>query len=212
MQKRYHRLITERALGAVVGCQALEEIIAANLRQDRLLTGQIGHPEYHFDENAFAASLAYMEIQRRRIREALTAGRPRSARQAFGRLVHAAQDYYAHSNYVALWLARQPGGVPPAANTIEPCDPALLASPALRSGRLYYPLEVLSFLRITRAWAMARLPRDSHAWMNLDEPERGPLFAYAVEAAVKRTRLEYEQIIGDLSPGEARLFAGLPSL
>lgn len=211
MQKHYHRLITERALGAVVGRQALEEIIAANLRQDHLLTGQIGHPEYHFDENAFAASLAYMEAQRRRIREALTAGRPQPARQAFGRLVHAAQDFYAHSNYVALWLARHPGGEPPPPDTIEPCVPDLLTSPELRSGRLYYPLEVLSFVPITRAWAMARLPRDSHAWMNLDEPERGPLFDYALEAAVKRTRLEYEQTIGGLSVEQARLFAQPPS-
>lgn len=206
MLKRYHRLITERALATVFGPQALEEIIAANLHQDHLLTGQIGHPEFHFDENAFAASLAYIETQRGRVGEALSAGRPRPARRAFGRLIHAAQDFYAHSNYVRLWLARHPASRPPSAERIEPCDPNLLTSPELRSGRLYYPLEVLSFIPFSRAWAMARLPRDSHAWMNLDTPECGTLFDYAVEAAVKRTRLEYERTVDGLSPEEMHLF------
>ncbi len=42
------------------------------------------------------------------------------------------------------------------------------------------------------------LPRDSHAWMNLDSPARGPGFAYAFAAAVKRTRYEYERTVDGL--------------
>jgi len=41
---------------------------------------------------------------------------------------------------------------------------------------------------------MQILPEDSHGHMNLDHPERGPLFTFAVEAAVKRTIHEFETI------------------
>ncbi len=85
-------------------------IISANLGQDHWLRGQIGHPEYHFDQNAFLESWAYIERNRTIVRSALEAGDNILALQALGRLAHAAQDFYAHSNYVALWLGRFPPG------------------------------------------------------------------------------------------------------
>ena len=42
--------------------------------------------------------------------------------------------------------------------------------------------------------------------MNLDSPAQGPLFDYAFQAAVERTRLEFEQVRALLSPGELALF------
>ncbi|MEZ0395472.1 MAG: hypothetical protein ABWK53_03435 [Anaerolineales bacterium] len=210
MLKRYHRLITERALAGCVDRRALEAIIAANLHQDHLLTGQIGHPEFHFDDNAFAASAAYLEAQRERARQALRQNRPLAAWKAFGRLIHTAQDLYAHSNYVRLWLERHPAEARPPVETIDPCDEAVLTSPALHSGKVYYVLELASLLPPLRDWALAHLPPDSHAWMNLDSPDRGPLFDYALEAAIKRTRLEYERTLNDLPAAQAALFAGHP--
>jgi hypothetical protein len=51
----YHREITREALEYKVSQAALGLIIEANLEQDRL-PGQVGHPEFHFDDNAFIAS------------------------------------------------------------------------------------------------------------------------------------------------------------
>jgi hypothetical protein len=48
--------------------------------------------------------------------------------------------------------------------------------------------------------------------MNLDYPERGPLFAYTMEAAIKRTVHEYEvtatQISDELNLHALSLFTG----
>ena len=104
MLKTYHRRITTQALSEFFAPQALEIVISANLGQDHWLRGQIGHPEYHFDQNAFLRGQNYMEQNRALILPALQAGDARSAQQAFGRLTHAAQDFYAHSNYVTRWL------------------------------------------------------------------------------------------------------------
>ena len=53
---------------------------------------------------------------------------------------------------------------------------------------------------------MSILPRDSHGWMNLDSPERGPNFPYAFEAAVKRTKIEFERTTKDLPEDLCALF------
>ena len=206
MLKPYHRSITTQALAGKFSPDAIRTVIAANLGQDHWLRGQIGNDEDHFDNNAFEAGWAYLERNRTQVRAALEAEQAPAARQAFGRLTHAAQDLYAHSNYVSLWLARFPEGKAPPPDEIDPFDAAILRSPDLRSGRLYYPLEVLSFIPLFKGWVLPRLPRDSHAWMNLDSPAQGPMFPYAQAAAVKRTRYEYEQTVRGLSPQALRLF------
>ncbi|MBN2387040.1 MAG: hypothetical protein JXB85_08465 [Anaerolineales bacterium] len=208
MRKAYHRAITGRALAETFSRPALATIISANLKQDAILSGQIGHPEYHFDENAFAESWAYLESNRALIHPALAAGQVKVAWRAFGRLLHAAQDLYSHSNYIRLWLSRFPEGEWPEPEAIDPCDAALLASHDLRSGKLYYPLEILTFLPVVGDWVMPFLPRDSHAWMNLDAPTRGPLFAYASAAAVKRTCYEYARTVEGWPQDLLRRFHG----
>jgi hypothetical protein len=105
MHKDSHRLITREALRGQFGERALDAIISANVYQDRP-AGQVGHDEFHFDNNAFAKGTAYLEKNRTEIRAALEKGDTLSAWNAFGRLTHAAQDFYAHSNYVTIWLAR----------------------------------------------------------------------------------------------------------
>jgi hypothetical protein len=205
MLPRYHIEMTREALGEHFSAAALQKIIAANLYQDRL-TAQYGHDEFHFDNNSFGKSYAYIEEQRLLAISALQSSDPASAWSAFGRLTHTAQDFYAHSNYISLWIAHQPGGMVPAPAEIDPVDPALINSPALHSGKLYYPLELLSFVRFLRPLVMPRLPRDSHAWMNLDSPARGPNFDFAYHAAVKRTRLEFEKTVAELSTDQLAIF------
>jgi hypothetical protein len=202
----YHRAITLQALREYFSPPALESVVAANLGQDHWLRGQIGHDEYHFDRNAFHKGWNYIESNRALILPALKDGDPLTARKAFGRLTHAAQDLYAHSNYVSLWLGRFPEGRWPPAEQIDPFDASLIESPELRSGKLYYPLEVLSFVPALKKYVLPLLPRDSHAWMNLDSPESGPKFDFAFAAAVKRTHYEFVRSKDELPPDLLDLF------
>jgi hypothetical protein len=201
MLKPYHIEIMHLALDSVFGSRALEKIIAANVRQDRLL-GQIGHDEYHFDNNAFDKSHAYIEEQRALTVSSLRVNNVSSAWAAFGRLTHTAQDFYAHSNYISLWLARQPESVTP--EEVAPMDMDLIHSPALRSGKVYL-LEALTVIPPLKSLAMSLLPRDAHGWMNLDAPERGPYFQYAFHAAIKRTKIEFTKTTRDLPEDQCKL-------
>ncbi len=108
MLKTYHRIITMQALSTYFSPLALDRVITANLGQDHWLRGQIGHPEYHFDQNAFLESWDYIEHNRAIVRPALEAGNALVAQQALGRLTHTAQDFYAHSNYVTLLVGSFP--------------------------------------------------------------------------------------------------------
>jgi len=202
MHPLYHRLVTCEALDGCFAPRALQAVVAANLRQDGPF-GQLGHPEFHFDHNAFAPGWDFVARSHAAIRPALAAGKPAAAWSAFGRLTHAVQDLYAHSDYVRLWLARFPEGATPPPEAIDPDDAALLGDGRLRSGKVYFPYEYLSFVPFLKEFSRARLPHDAHAWMNLDGPERGPLFAYVRAAAVKRTALEYRRAVDGL-PSELR--------
>jgi hypothetical protein len=209
MLKPVHKEILGRAVGETFSPRALEAIISANLRQD-VLIHQFRHDEFHFDNNDFKGSRAYIEAQRGLIRPALEGGEALSAWQAFGRLTHSAQDFYAHSNYVDLWLVCQPNGMHPAPSEIDPLDDTLIENPALRSGRFYYPLEAFSFIPVIKKLVIPLLPRDSHAWMNLDSAKRGPMFEYAMQAAIKRTRYEFDLATRALTPALYVLFTDNP--
>lgn len=192
MLPKYHVEITQQALRELVSAKALEKIVAANIHQDRL-SGQFGHDEFHFDNNAFEKSYAYIEEQRALVIPFLQANDVLSAWSAFGRLTHTAQDFYAHSNYIDLWISCQPDGAIPTPSEVDPVDADLIDSRALRSGRIYYPLELFSLIKILKPLVLRLLPRDAHAWMNLDTPEQGPNFTFAFHAAVKRTKFEFEK-------------------
>ncbi|MGB8983495.1 MAG: hypothetical protein WCC12_16625, partial [Anaerolineales bacterium] len=60
MLEPLHVEMIHLALDDTFSPRALKGIIAANLYQDRPL-GQLGHDEYHFDNNAFDRSYAYIE-------------------------------------------------------------------------------------------------------------------------------------------------------
>jgi len=190
MLPKIHIDITRQALSERFSAAALEKIIEANIYQDRI-AGQIGHDEYHFDNNAFEKSYTYIEDQRALVISSLQATDAPSAWSAFGRLTHTAQDFYAHTNYIDLWISCQPDGALPTTSEVDPLDEDLIHSRALRSGKLYYPLEALTFVKILKPLVKPLLPCDSHTWMNLDSPEQGSNFTFAFHAAVKRTRLEF---------------------
>lgn len=204
MDEPYHRAITAQALGDLFSPRALQAIIAANLSLDTLI-GQISHDEYHFDNNAFDASYAFVEARRAEVRPFLDAGNLAGAWRSFGKLTHVVQDFYAHTNYVTLWLEQARGNPNQVRPEIDPLDPGLLSNPRLRSGRLYFPWEVLAFVPLIKHIVIPLLPRDSHAWMNIDAPNR-PGYAYAESAAVRRTRHEFFQTVQEWPQNLVNIF------
>jgi len=192
----YHRQVLERAIGQRVSRRALAAITAANLNQDSL-RGLL-RPELHFDNSLFRESLGYIENMRA---AAAASGAPATAWDAFGRLSHTAQDFYSHSNYVALWLERFAGVRQPEPTQIDGLDAAILRHPRLFTGHVYLPLEALCLFPILRPTVRRLLPRDSHAWVNLDSPATGPQFPYSLEAALQRTQAEFERTLAAI--GEA---------
>jgi len=205
MLTQYHIEIMLNALGERFSPRAMSATIYANIHQDRL-SGQFGHDEFHFDNNAFEKTYAYIEEQRSLVTSALQKNNAPSAWSAFGRMTHTLQDFYAHSNYITLWLARFEGQTPPSPSEVDPIDPTLINSLDLHSGKVYYPFELLYFIRKTRAFSLRWLPKDSHAWMNLDSPEQGFKFDYAMQAAIKRTVIEYEKTTSGFSQEMCNLF------
>jgi hypothetical protein len=205
MLQKYHVQILQQALGDIFGPAALSKIIQANVHQDRI-SAQFGHDEFHFDNNAFEKSYAYIGEQRSLVISSLQTSDAVAAWSAFGRLTHTVQDFYAHSNYIDLWLALHTNGSRPVPSMVDPVEPTIMESDALRSGKIYYPLEVLSFIRPLKPLVLPLLPRDSHAWMNIDSPEQGFQFDYAMQASIKRTILEYEKTKKDLSQNLNTIF------
>ena len=205
MLTQYHIEIMLNALGSRFSPRAMSAIAYANINQDRL-TGLFGHDEFHCDNNAFERAFAYVEEQRALTIVSLQKGDALSGWSAFGRMLHTLQDFYAHSNYITLWLSRFDGQPPPALSEVDPLDPGLIDGPNLRSGKVYYPFELLYFWRPARNFSLRWLPRDSHAWMNLDSPEQGFKFDYAMQAAIKRTVIEFEKTTTGFSNEVCRLF------
>ncbi len=193
-----HEEMTREALGAHFSPRALEVIVAANRKQDAL-SGQIGHDEFHFDNNAIDDGHRYIKEQRGFVLAALLSPGVLSAWIAFGRLIHTAQDFYSHTNYIPMWLD-QHNGTPPAAPEVDPVQMSLIKSPKIHSGKLYLPMDVLYFVPFLRKFSLALLPNDSHGKMNLDSPQQGPRFEYARAAAVKRTLYEFEILEKILTP------------
>ncbi len=207
MLPKYHTEILKQALDGIFSPPALARVIEANLYQDRI-SAQLGHDEYHFDNNAFEKSLAYMEEQRTQVISSIHREDAPSAWSAFGRLTHTAQDFYAHTNYIDLWLSLHTNGSRPAPAIVDPMEPGLIDAPNLRSGKLYYPLELFSFVKLFKPLVMPLLPRDSHAWMNIDSPEQGFKFEYVMQASIKRTTMEFEKTTDGLARDALGLFVG----
>jgi hypothetical protein len=210
MESLYHIQLCQETLGDKLSPQALEFIVEANLGQDGLFTGLVGHPEFHFDESMFEEAWAYVESQRQIVLTTLReGGPPEEAWRAFGRLLHAVQDFYAHSNYVRLWASRYPEMSLPSVKEFSGLDQELVNSSELYSDHMYYPLEAITIFPSMRPLARRLLPDDSHANMNLDTPAMGPLFYYAMEGARQRSLLEFGLLEAKLGEKELERFGVL---
>ena len=75
------------------------------------------------------------------VSETLVAQGTEKAREAFGALTHSVQDFYAHSNWIEIFLAR--GTAPPLADTLFPaCDSSAFPE-ELQTG--YYAFELTNW-------------------------------------------------------------------
>jgi hypothetical protein len=202
-----HEEITQEALALRFSPRALEIIIAANRKQDAL-SGQIHHDEYNFDNNAIDEGHQYIKEQRGFVIASLLSPGVLPAWIAFGKLIHTAQDFYSHTNYVSLWFD-QYNGTLPAPSEIDPVQKSLIESPKLHSGKIYLPLDALYFVPFLRKFSLALLPHDSHGRMNLDSPKQGPRFEYARAAAIKRTQYEFVILENILTPEMIAKFTDL---
>jgi len=194
MNSKYHIQITSKALADHFSGRALKTINRANICQDSI-KNQIKHDWLHFDSNTFTEGFDYIKKQKEIAVEAIEMGEFKSARAAFGRLLHTWQDFYSHSNYVRLWLEANQTTSP---EEIIHDDDNILSHPDLRSGMNYGFLEYLALLPILTSFITPRMPDDSHAKMNLDSPRSGPLFYYAYNAALKRTTTCYDELMIEL--------------
>ncbi len=209
MLLEYHEIITRDALGEFFAEAALREIIAANFKQDAL-ANLLGKPEIHFDNDKIAESLAYIDAEISRMANAVGDTSEIQAIQwdAFGRLCHTAQDFYAHSNYVDLWLAENGGLENTSPTEIDGLDEKLLTHPNLRTGSFHLLRDIVYYIPGIRTLARKiHIPQFSHEAMHLDDPSRGAQFDYAMVAATQRTRFEYRRAVDALSAhgGESAL-------
>ena len=199
----YHRQITQQAVGSQVSQRVLDAIIAANIGQD-VLRYQVGHDRFHYDSNAFFSGDAYVESQHAIIHPALTQGDPQAAWQAFGRLSHAVQDLYAHSNYAALWLAKK-NSADLSPEQIDPLDVDILSSPDLHSGKPDI-FDMLQYLNLLPNRWLKLAPKDSHILLNIDGPDRA-YFEFVFSAAVKRTQFEFSRVLSSLTIDSRKVLA-----
>jgi hypothetical protein len=128
-----HAEMTRKALDKIFDPGVLDHVIRANKKQDAI-KGQMGHSEYHFDNNKISESLKYLQEQRDSVFLSLHRKELGLAWVAFGRLLHTAQDFYAHTNYVSLWLDQFEEGAWPSVDEIDPLDERTLSHSRLRSG------------------------------------------------------------------------------
>jgi hypothetical protein len=197
----YHRQITLQALEGRMGRSAISAVIRANILQDGL-QGQIGHPEYHFDDSQIEAANQYIASLRQQALVELGVLNAEGAWNAFGKLTHAAQDFYAHTTYIRIWREHQsdPTRLPEGNDFMLP---EIMNDPNLISGRFYAPWEWITFIPWLGHLIGRAFPKDSHAYLNNDSPAASKFYPQVHQAAVLRTIYEYNQFIGLISDPNA---------
>jgi hypothetical protein len=203
-----HERILREALGDVLGAPSLRAVIRANRRSD---LHQLA-PHYHFDSAPDPRALCRLwqrglhtwlsravELSAPRDAAALRLVDRGGALAAFGRATHALADFYSHTNWIELAVAR---GEPPQPAPLlgGSCEPERLPV-ALQSG--YFSLR----------HGLSGCPRSGpppgfaycHAQLNKDAPTRGhgaerpapgaPTYhEMAVRLAIDSTRAAWDRL------------------
>ena len=190
MKSNYHNEITRLALEDQFSESVLTSIVQANTKQDRINL-QIGHDHIHFDGSAFKSGFQYIAEQEQCLLNQIQIENFHHAWEALGRITHSWQDFFSHSNYVQLWVEKHQNKT---AEAIGVNDPDILHHPSLSSGKSYIPIELLILVPGVKTLIKPIIPKDSHAYMNLDSPASGQFFYFAYWAALKATKAACERI------------------
>jgi len=107
-----HESITIEALKTIVEKDCLDEIDKGNEKQDDVKSADFAVSSHHFDDNALQASVNYIDAQYVAITKLVPSAEANvSDRHTillnFGQILHAVQDFYSHSNWVELQLAKK---------------------------------------------------------------------------------------------------------
>jgi len=135
-----HEDITTEGLKAEnISDLSSEMIEDGNEGQDNIFSPNFNNGAHHFDNCMIEQGISYINAQQNRVvlfaKDAPTDNdAKRKALEAFGELLHTAQDFYAHTNYVELFLANNPSSQP---SDIPIVDWNALPS-NLRSGYFFY--------------------------------------------------------------------------
>ena len=167
METQYHISVLTETIGSQISARALQMVIAGNLGQD--MGWDQFKPHVHFDNSLFSDGLAFMEEQHAIITQSDSANKMWSA---FGKLTHAAQDFYSHSNYVDLWLKANGGFEKTKPEDINGLDEKLLNDSRLVSGNFFLWRDIIYYIPLIKNFAKKHLVfPDSHEAMNNDVPE-----------------------------------------
>jgi hypothetical protein len=187
----YHAEITSKAASGVLSNEQITFVVRANMSQDiRQFESYV-----HFDNCAFLEGANHIRDEWKKI-DAENDRLSQEALVAFGRLLHTAQDFYSHSNWIELHLEREP---------IPLWD---------------FQIETLPAGIVSGTWAIG-FPKKcgsgapSHDELNKDKPdspegqkvvESGPhqgqtYFMLAWDAALRESRKQLARLVGrELAP------------
>lgn len=195
MKTRFHIELSQVVLEKYFAQNVTDKIIKANTSQDRVQY-QFGHDYIHFDGSAFIEGFDYISLQTELIFKSIEKENFELAWCSIGQILHSWQDFYAHSNYVHLWLQKTQDPEP---EKIDYKDQEIISSPSLQSGKNYGIFEFLALIPLISLLVKPLMPADSHAKMNLDSLNSGPAFEYAYYAAKFRTEDVIKQIIHQIN-------------
>jgi len=101
-----HVALTRQALAeSGFDAAAAEAVVAGNLRTDDV---EYSTPAAHFDDEAFSAGSERLRAREAAAVAALGDCDPAAAREELGRVLHAVQDFFAHTNWVETHAESDP--------------------------------------------------------------------------------------------------------
>jgi zinc dependent phospholipase C len=224
-----HKKITEEALARFkFSSEPLKYLNQGLLEPDKFYRDKFTNPEHHFTEQDFPASLAYLEERYRQVVE--NAGSCSDDYECYrqtlfilGECFHAAQDFYAHTNWVETHLTQGHREIPlfpfqskEYSGLVSPyflyksLPPKELTNPKTfekEFGLEFYPETELESLTDRERIKLVTAPEKAftHRSLAKDNPEYpqsslvwrqgGPtLFDFAYDAAVRDTRLRWSEL------------------
>jgi hypothetical protein len=208
-KSKYHRSITENALkNSGLGKKCIKTLAQANVDQDdgwANNSGPFGDSLNHGDNNQIKPTIDRIKERMEELakKQCLNCKDLDELLKLFGKVAHALQDLYAHSNYVETFGkdAKKPGDVP----TWQFWN---------ADGTVNVPTGVFTG---TYKWPRDNAPSPSHDQWNKDEPSSTEgqkknnngltWFSLAEDAATRHTTAIWNDVVSKLTPEQKKKLA-----